>query len=79
MKGLRLAFVSVILLALTTGVVGNAHATAPIRCWKSCSGHPYTGQCWASLEECCNINQITCPDPWEFDSGDCTDGVNNCP
>jgi hypothetical protein len=79
MKGLRLALLSVILLALTRGMASDAHATDPISCWKYCSGHFYSGQCWASLEDCCQINQSTCPDPWEFDRGDCSDGQNTCP
>lgn len=78
MKILRIAGLLVILLALAGGVVDNARASAPITCWKRCSGHSYSGQCWATLEQCCNFNHF-CPAPYVFQSGNCTDGENYCP
>lgn len=78
MKLFRFAGLLVIAAALLTGSAKTATATG-ITCWKYCSGHFYSGTCTASLAQCCNINRRTCPDPWEFESGDCTDGQNYCP
>ena len=77
MKLFRFAGLLVIALALMTGATQTARAGAPVTCWKSCSGVPYNGQCWGTLAQCCNWNQ-NCPDPWEFEGGGCTDGVNYC-
>ena len=78
MRSLRLVGLLVILLAVAAGVSEEARATAPITCWKYCDNHFYSGQCWASLEQCCQANHI-CPAPWRYVSGNCTDGENYCP
>ncbi len=78
MKLFRLAGLLIIAAALLTGSAKTATATAPVTCWKVCSGVFYSGSCWSSLATCCNRNHI-CPDPWEFEDGDCTDGQNYCP
>ena len=79
MKLFRFAGLLVIAAALFTSSTKSATAGAPVTCWKVCSGHFYSGSCWSSLATCCNINRNTCPDPWEFEDGDCTDGQNYCP
>jgi hypothetical protein len=79
MKLFRFAGLLIIAAALLTGSAKTATATPTITCWKYCSGHFYSGWCTASLSQCCNINRNTCPDPWEFEGGDCTDGQNYCP
>ncbi len=79
MKILRVPGLLLILLAAAGGAVSEVRASAPVRCWKSCSGISYSGQCWASLEDCCNFNRNSCPAPYQFVSGNCTDGVSYCP
>ncbi len=78
MRMLRLAGLLVVLLAVSLGSSSVASATDPITCWKYCDDHYYSGQCWASLAQCCQFNQH-CPDPYTFIEGDCTDGTNTCP
>jgi len=78
MKLFRFLGLLTIALALLAGTTRTARATDPITCWKYCSGHYYSGYCTRSLAWCCNTNHI-CPDPWEFEEGDCTDGTNSCP
>jgi hypothetical protein len=79
MKILRIAGLLGILLTVAAGSVHSARATAPITCWKYCDTHFYSGQCWATLAQCCDFNH-NCPDPWEYVEGDCTDGQGNyCP
>jgi hypothetical protein len=79
MKLFRFAGLLVVAAALFTASPKAATAGAPVTCYKYCSGHFYSGWCWLSLSECCQLNQQTCPDPWEFEGGDCTDGQNYCP
>lgn len=74
----RCAGLLIIAVALLTGTAKKVTATAPVTCWSVCSGHPYYGQCWADLATCCSFNRV-CPDPWEFQTGDCTDGSSYCP
>ena len=78
MKVFRLAGLLVIAAALLTSSAKTATANPPVTCWKVCSGNFYSGSCWSSLAHCCNWNRV-CPDPWEFEGGDCTDGQNYCP
>lgn len=78
MKLFRFAGLLVIAAALFTGSAKTATANPPVTCWKVCSGVFYSGSCWSSLSNCCNWNR-NCPDPWEFEGGDCTDGQNYCP
>ena len=69
----------VVLLAVVTGGIHSAQATAPITCWSYCDNIFYSGQCWASMATCCRFNH-QCPDPYTFIDGDCTDGQGNyCP
>ena len=78
MKTFRFAGLLLILLAAAGGAVNDVRASAPITCWKRCGTISYSGQCWADLETCCNINRF-CPAPYQFVSGNCTDGENYCP
>lgn len=78
MKILRLAGLLVVLLALGNGAFSRARATGPFSCWKYCDNHFYSGQCWDTLERCCQFDQ-NCPDPYTWVDGDCSDGVNHCP
>jgi hypothetical protein len=77
-RNLRLAGLLFILLAVVGGLSGNARASAPVTCWKYCGNIFYSGQCWASLAQCCQFNH-RCPFPYTFVAGDCTDGTNYCP
>jgi hypothetical protein len=79
MKVFRFAGLLVIATALLVGSAKSATATAPVTCEKVCSGVEYYSECWGTLSQCCRINRITCPDPYVFESGDCTDGMNYCP
>ena len=79
MKILRIAGLLLILLTAAGGAVSEVRASDPIQCWAQCDHILYSGQCWASLERCCNFNRLSCPAPYEFIAGDCTDGVNYCP
>ncbi len=78
MKVFRFTGLLVIAAALLTDPAKTAAATAPVTCWSVCSGHEYFTKCWASLSRCCSLNR-RCPDPWVFETGDCTDGTNSCP
>ncbi|HEX6900214.1 MAG TPA: hypothetical protein VF789_10895 [Thermoanaerobaculia bacterium] len=79
MKILRIAGLLLIVLTAVGGAVSEVRASDPIRCWKRCGSTSYSGQCWASLEQCCSFNRNSCPAPSQFVSGNCTDGVNYCP
>lgn len=79
MRILRIAGLLVILAAAAGGVVEEVRASAPVTCWKYCDDVFFSGQCWLSLEECCENMSQRCPAPLQFVSGDCTDGTNFCP
>jgi hypothetical protein len=76
MKILRFAGVLVILLA-SLGTAKNVSA-GTITCVKYCDDIFYSGTCTGTLAQCCNFNKH-CPAPYTYMSGNCTDGVNNCP
>jgi len=78
MKILRITGLLVMLLAVAGAIVNDARASDPITCWRHCDDVFYSGECTASLERCCRLNQ-DCPLPMVFVDGDCTDGQNYCP
>ncbi|HEV2846959.1 MAG TPA: hypothetical protein VG477_19035 [Thermoanaerobaculia bacterium] len=78
MKRFRFAGLLVIALALVGGAKDSARAFYPIQGYKSCSGVVSSGYCWSTLANCCNWNR-QCPDGYEYEWSDCTDGTNYCP
>jgi hypothetical protein len=78
MKIFRITGLLLILLAVASGSLHSARATAPVTCWKYCDDIFYSGECWLSLAQCCDFNH-KCPRPYVWMGGDCTDGQNYCP
>jgi len=77
MKIFRMVGLLAILLSVYGGTVRTASASG-ISCSYYCSGYRYVATCYATLSQCCSFLSSMCPDPYEYEGGGCTDGVNYC-
>jgi hypothetical protein len=77
MRVFRIVGLLVVLAAVLSGVVTPARAGV-VHCSFTCSGVPYNGTCYMSLQDCCNSLPTSCPDGYEYQGGGCYDGPSYC-
>jgi hypothetical protein len=77
MKVFRIVGLLGILAAVCSGMVGTARAGV-VTCSFRCSGVPYYGYCYQSLQSCCDDLPTDCPDGYVYQGGGCTDGQSYC-
>jgi hypothetical protein len=77
MKIFRIVGLLGILLGVYAGSVRTASASG-VSCYYICSGMRYYATCYDTLSNCCSYLSSLCLDPYVYESGGCTDGVNYC-
>ena len=71
----------VCVLGALVGALSSGASTASagsISCYYYCSGWQRVATCYTDLASCCDLIQIACPAPSEFQGGQCSDGVSYC-